>query len=107
MFVFLVESLQTRSTICLHKCCSAEGIPYTLSVDVSRPLTCITDRLQCLQHGHESRFHRKTTPHFRCFFSWDKNPVARIALKIQKMKNLGKNTWVQTLTSFVSVDYEL
>ena len=41
MFVFLVESLQTRSTICLHKCCSAEGVPYTLSVDVSRPLTCI------------------------------------------------------------------
>ena len=27
-----------------------------------------TDRLQCLQHGQESRFHRKTTPHFRWFF---------------------------------------
>merc|ERR1711923_509361 len=27
-----------------------------------------TDRLQCLQHGQETWFYRKTTPHYRCFF---------------------------------------
>ena len=36
-----------------------------------RKKTCLTsdmDRLQCLQHGLESLFYRKTTPHFRCLF---------------------------------------
>ena len=27
-----------------------------------------TDRLQCLQHGQETCFYRKTTPHYRWFF---------------------------------------
>jgi len=27
-----------------------------------------TDRLQCLQHGQETSFYRKTTPHYRWFF---------------------------------------
>ena len=32
-------------------------------------LVCfVTDRLQCLQQGQETRENRKTTPHYRCFF---------------------------------------
>ena len=28
----------------------------------------VTDRLQCLQHGQDTWFYRKTTPHYRCVF---------------------------------------
>ena len=46
-----------------HIICITDGILSDM-----RYIVVSTDRLQCLQHGQESRFHRKTTPHFRWFF---------------------------------------
>ena len=36
-----------------------------------------------------------------------RQPVARIASKMRTIKNVYKNTWAYTLTSFVFVDYKL